>query len=158
MTTPSPGLEPDDPAPAPLAETGSCMIVVATDAPLDARQLTRVARRAAFTLAHTGAAYGHGSCDYAVAFGTRPNAVACAADAEPGPLFEAVFDGVEEAVLDSLLAATTTTGFHDRTVPAPRRARVRGPRPIKSVVPTPSPCPARVRRAAASPGMREPPR
>ncbi|WP_043493501.1 P1 family peptidase, partial [Streptomyces viridosporus] len=85
--------------PAPAAETGSCMIVVATDAPLDARQLTRLARRAVFALARTGAAYSHGSGDYAVAFGTRPGAGAPVADAELGPLFEAVLDGVEEAVL-----------------------------------------------------------
>ncbi|GHH94619.1 P1 family peptidase [Streptomyces capillispiralis] len=104
--------------PAPRAETGSCMIVVATDAPLDARQLTRVARRAVFALARSGAAYSHGSGDYAVAFGTRPDAGAPVADAALGPLFEAVLDGVEEAVLNSLLAATTTTGFDGRTVPA----------------------------------------
>ncbi|GAA3494724.1 P1 family peptidase [Streptomyces prasinosporus] len=104
--------------PAPAAETGSCMIVVATDAPLDARQLTRVARRAVFALARTGAAYSHGSGDYAVAFGTRPDVGAPVADAELGPLFEAVLDGVEEAVLNSLLAATTTTGLGGRTVPA----------------------------------------
>ncbi|MFI8306140.1 P1 family peptidase [Streptomyces sp. NPDC085927] len=102
---------------APVAETGSCMIVVATDAPLDARQLTRVARRAVFALARTGAAYSHGSGDYAVAFGTRPGGGAPVADAELGPLFEAVLDGVEEAVLNSLLAATTVTGPGGRTVP-----------------------------------------
>ncbi|MEV6162877.1 P1 family peptidase [Streptomyces sp. NPDC052052] len=103
--------------PAPVAEAGSCMIVVATDAPLDARQLTRVARRAVFALARTGAAYSHGSGDYAVAFGTRPEAGAPVADAALGPLFEAVLDVVEEAVLNSLLAATTTTGFGGRTLP-----------------------------------------
>ncbi|WP_055626453.1 P1 family peptidase [Streptomyces hirsutus] len=102
---------------APVAETGSCMIVVATDAPLDARQLTRVARRAVFALARTGAAYSHGSGDYAVAFGTRPGGDAPVADADLGPLFEAVLDGVEEAVLNSLLAATTVTGPGGRTVP-----------------------------------------
>ncbi|MFE7232268.1 P1 family peptidase [Streptomyces sp. NPDC002405] len=104
--------------PAPVTETGSCMIVVATDAPVDARQLTRVARRAVFALARTGAAYSHGSGDYAIAFGTRPEAGAPVADAELGPLFEAVLDAVEEAVLNSLLAATTTTGFGGRTLPA----------------------------------------
>ncbi|GGQ10307.1 hypothetical protein GCM10010279_17040 [Streptomyces mutabilis] len=55
---------------APASDAGSCMIVVATDAPLDARQLTRVARRAVFALARTGASYSHGSGDYAIAFGT----------------------------------------------------------------------------------------
>ncbi|MFJ8187670.1 P1 family peptidase [Streptomyces sp. NPDC096105] len=103
----------------PPAETGSCMIVVATDAPLDARQLTRVARRAVFALARTGAAYSHGSGDYAVAFTTtRPGAAPPLADADLSPLFEAVLDAVEEAVLNSLLAATTTTGYAGRTVPA----------------------------------------
>ncbi|WP_345628404.1 P1 family peptidase [Streptomyces thinghirensis] len=104
-------------APVPAGDTGSCMILVATDAPLDARQLTRVARRAVFALARTGAAYSHGSGDYAIAFGTRPDG-APVADAGLGPLFEAVLDAVEEAVLNSLLAATTTTGFGGRTVPA----------------------------------------
>ncbi|MFJ8906951.1 P1 family peptidase [Streptomyces sp. NPDC102351] len=102
----------------PSAETGSCMIVVATDAPLDARQLTRVARRAVFALARTGAAYSHGSGDYAIAFATRPGAAPPVADDGLSPLFEAVLDAVEEAVLNSLLAATTTTGHGGRTVPA----------------------------------------
>ncbi|MGW3867473.1 P1 family peptidase [Streptomyces sp. NPDC005047] len=101
----------------PVADAGSCMIVVATDAPLDARQLTRVARRAVFALARTGAAYSHGSGDYAVAFATRPGG-APVADADLNPLFEAVLDAVEEAVLNSLLAATTTTGVDGRTAPA----------------------------------------
>ena len=101
----------------PVADAGSCMIVVATDAPLDARQLTRVARRAVFALARTGAAYSHGSGDYAVAFATRPGG-APVADADLNPLFEAVLDAVEEAVLNSLLAATTTTGIGGRTAPA----------------------------------------
>ncbi|MFC8868748.1 P1 family peptidase [Streptomyces sp. NPDC057148] len=104
--------------PAPGSDAGSCMIVVATDAPLDARQLTRVARRAVFALARTGAAYSHGSGDYAIAFGTATPAAVPVADAELGPLFEAVLDGVEEAVLNSRLAATTTTGFGGRTAPA----------------------------------------
>lgn len=116
LTPPSPGVAPD--GPGPDADVGSCMIVVATDAPLDSRQLTRVARRAVFALARTGAAYSHGSGDYAVAFGTRPDAGRPVADADLGPLFEAVLDGVEEAVLNSLLAASTTTGFGGRTVPA----------------------------------------
>ncbi|MEU2318126.1 P1 family peptidase [Streptomyces althioticus] len=104
---------------APASETGSCMIVVATDAPLDARQLARVARRAVFALARTGAAYSHGSGDYAVAFTTtRPGTAPPLADTDLSPLFEAVLDAVEEAVLNSLLAATTTTGKAGRTVPA----------------------------------------
>ncbi|KAB8169778.1 S58 family peptidase [Streptomyces sp. 3MP-14] len=104
--------------PAPAAEHGSCVIVVATEAPLDARQLTRVARRAVYALARVGAAYGHGSGDYAVAFGTRPAGGAPVPDAALGPLFEAVLDAVEESVLNALLAAVTTTGFGGHTAPA----------------------------------------
>ncbi|MGQ5577390.1 P1 family peptidase [Streptomyces sp. ECR3.8] len=116
--------------PGPSSETGSCMIVVATDAPLDARQLTRVARRAVFALARTGAAYSHGSGDYAVAFTTtRPGTAPPLADADLSPLFEAVLDAVEEAVLNSLLAATTTTGHAGRTVPALPADRLPADRP-----------------------------
>ncbi|RDD86416.1 P1 family peptidase [Streptomyces parvulus] len=116
VTPRSAGTGPGGPASAP--DTGSCMIVVATDAPLDARQLTRVARRAVFALARTGAAYSHGSGDYAVAFTTRPAGGPPMADTDLDPLFEAVLDAVEEAVLNSLLAATTTTGIGGRTVAA----------------------------------------
>ncbi|MEU0751198.1 P1 family peptidase, partial [Streptomyces albogriseolus] len=126
-------LTPGAPVPegaGPPAETGSCMIVVATDAPLDARQLTRVARRAVFALARTGAAYSHGSGDYAVAFTTtRPGIAPPLADAGLSPLFEAVLDAVEEAVLNSLLAATTTTGYAGRTVPALPADRLTGASP-----------------------------
>src|SRR5262245_16307275 len=51
---------------------GSCMIVVATDAPLDARDLRRLAARSVFALARTGSSYSHGSGDYAIAFSTSP--------------------------------------------------------------------------------------
>ncbi|KOG31379.1 P1 family peptidase [Streptomyces resistomycificus] len=95
-------------------QTGSCMVVAATDAPLDARQLTRLARRAVYGLARVGAAYGHGSGDYGLAFGTRrlgtPAGPSVVADDRLDPLFVAVLDAVEEAVLNSLLTATTTTG------------------------------------------------
>lgn len=103
-----------DPAPP---ETGSCVIVLATDAPLDARQLGRLARRAVFALARVGAAYSHGSGDYAVAFSTVRDG-GPPADGDLSPLFEAALDTVEESVLNSLLAATTTTGRHGRTMPA----------------------------------------
>ncbi|MEU6356093.1 P1 family peptidase [Streptomyces sp. NPDC047072] len=102
------------PVPDPLADTGSCMIVTATDAPLDARQLTRLARRSVYALARVGAAYGHGSGDYGLAFGTRPLGTpagpAVVPDDRLDVLFTAVLDAVEEAVLNSLLTATTTTG------------------------------------------------
>lgn len=102
------------PEQGPGPEYGSCMIVVATDAPVDARQLTRLARRAVYALARVGAGYGHGSGDYALAFGTCPLGGPAGPSVLPddalNPLFTAVLDAVEEAVLNSLLTATTTTG------------------------------------------------
>jgi D-aminopeptidase len=106
---------------------GSCMIVVATDAPLDARDLKRLAARAVFALARTGSTYSNGSGDFAIAFST---AAANRATASTGPqprtflptdavsgLFEAALDATEEAVYNSLLKATDTTA-NRRTVQA----------------------------------------
>jgi D-aminopeptidase len=105
-----------------LAETadGSCMVVVATDAPLDARGLKRLAARAIYALARTGSTYSNGSGDFAIAFSTHS---ANRVTAAPGPqqrvvlptdsvsgLFEAALDATEEAVYNSLLQATDTTG------------------------------------------------
>ena len=92
----------------------SCMIVVATDAPLDARQLGRVSRRAVFAMARVGADFAQGSGDYAVAFsvGTGPPP----ADEDLDPVFGSTMDAVEEALLNSVLAATTTQGRDGRTV------------------------------------------
>ena len=101
------------PSPDPTDDAGSCVIVAATDLPLDARQLGRLARRLVFALGRVGAAYAHGSGDYGIAFATtRGQPVA---DADLSPLFEAALDATEEAVLNSLLAATTTTGRLGRT-------------------------------------------
>lgn len=106
---------------------GSCMIVVATDAPLDARNLERLAARAIFALARTGSTYSNGSGDFAIAFSThgslrvtntsgpQPRTV-LPTDSVSG-LFEAALDATEEAVYNSLLKATTTTG-NGRTIPA----------------------------------------
>jgi D-aminopeptidase len=99
---------------------GSCMIVVATDAPLDARDLGRLAARSVFALARTGSSYSHGSGDYAIAFSTSPEVRVRHGDgtARPrailpsdavSPLFEAVLEATEEAVYNSLLQATTVT-------------------------------------------------
>lgn len=93
----------------------SCMIVVATDAPLDARQLGRLARRAVFAMGRVGASFSNGSGDYAIAFGTAGADRAPLPDAEINPLFTAVLDATEEALLNSLLTATTTIGVHGRT-------------------------------------------
>ncbi|SDL43472.1 D-aminopeptidase [Nonomuraea maritima] len=93
----------------------SCMIVVATDAPLDSRRLGRLARRAVFAMGRVGASYSHGSGDYAIAFSTAPPERPLLPDAVLDPLFAAVMDVVEEALLDSVFTATTTTGVHGRT-------------------------------------------
>ncbi len=99
---------------------GSCMIVVATDAPLDARDLKRLGARAVFALATTGSTYSNGSGDFAIAFSTfRDNRVTGASGRQPriflptdatSGLFEAALDATEEAVYNSLLKATDTTG------------------------------------------------
>ena len=87
------------------------MIVIGTDAPLDARQLTRLARRGVFSLGRTGAGYSHGSGDYAIAFSTSPvSDLSRVDDDELSPLFAAALDATEEAVLNSLFVATSTEG------------------------------------------------
>jgi D-aminopeptidase len=90
------------------------MIVVATDAPVDARNLERLARRALAGLARTGSAFSNGSGDYVIAFSTVP--VARLPGAGPlgndamSPLFEAAIEATEEAVYNSLFLATTVRG------------------------------------------------
>jgi D-aminopeptidase len=114
---------------------GSCMIVVATDAPLDARDLKRLAARAVFGLARTGSSFSHGSGDYAIAFSTDPGLRARTADRAPAPrtilpsdgvspLFQATLEATEEAVYNSLFRATTMSG-NGRTVDAIPLDRVR---------------------------------
>ena len=105
------------------------MIVVATDAPLDARDLKRLAARAIYALARTGSTYANGSGDFAIAFSTHASLRATsAAGRGPQPrtvlptdsvsgLFEAVLDATEEAVYNSMLQAVDTTG-RGRTVRA----------------------------------------
>ena len=108
---------------------GSCMIVVATDAPLDARNLKRLAARAVFGLARTGSSYSNGSGDYAIAFSTDPSLRVPYNDPSlqhpevlpndaVSPLFQAALEATEEAVYNALLQATTMTGRDGRTVEA----------------------------------------
>lgn len=99
----------------PDAQGNSCMIVVATDAPVDARQLGRVARRAVFAMGRVGADYQHGSGDYGIAFATAEPALP-PRDADLDPLLLATLEATEAALLHSLLAAPTTTGRLGRTV------------------------------------------
>ena len=98
------------------------MIVVATDAPLDARQLTRVAKRALLGLAAVGSPMTHGSGDYVIAFSSAESVRVPARQSAPldtrellrdaslSPLFQATREATEEAILNSLLKATTVTG------------------------------------------------
>ncbi|MBC9177953.1 P1 family peptidase [Roseomonas ludipueritiae] len=94
---------------------GSVMVVIATDAPLSDRNLGRLALRSMAGLARTGAAFSDGSGDYAIAFSTHPQVrrpapegmVADWPNEKMSPLFVAAAEAVEEAVLNSLLRATT---------------------------------------------------
>jgi D-aminopeptidase len=109
---------------------GSCMVVVATDAPLDARNLKRLAARAMLGLAKTGSYSSNGSGDYVIAFSVAPDT---RVPADPktrtlsppvlnndavSPLFQAVKEATEEAVYNSLFMAKTTLGSGGRTVEA----------------------------------------
>ena len=98
------------------------MIVVATDAPLDARNLKRLAARGLLGVARTGSSASNGSGDYAIAFSTALQVRIHSSDKAPtrnvevmtndamSPLFEAVIEATEEAVYNSMFKATTTTG------------------------------------------------
>jgi D-aminopeptidase len=100
-------------APAP---GGSCIAVVATDAPLAPAQLERLARRAGLGLARAGSVAHHGSGEIFVAFATSDER--SFPDRELDPLFQATVDATEEAVLCSLWAAVDTTGREGRLVRA----------------------------------------
>ncbi len=107
---------------------GSCMIVVATDAPIDSRDLQRLAARAVFALGRTGSSYSNGSGDFAIAFSTSlemrtrfGDAALRARSILPpdaiSPLFQAVLEATEESVYNSLLRATTVSS-RQRTIEA----------------------------------------
>ncbi|MFL6209283.1 MAG: P1 family peptidase [Pyrinomonadaceae bacterium] len=110
---------------SPHAADGSIIIVIATDAPVDARNLRRMAARAILGLARTGAAGSNGSGDYAIAFSTapevrintrlsaqlyEPRATKLLANDALSPIFLAVIEATEEAIYNSLLRAETMTG------------------------------------------------
>ena len=127
LATPSP----QPPGQETVAD-GSIIIVIATDAPLDARNLGRMAARAMMGLARTGAAGSNGSGDYAIAFSTapdvrirlgsqsersQPRTIKTLGNDAASPLFLAVIEATEEAIYNSLFKATTTSG-RGRTVEA----------------------------------------
>ena len=102
---------------SPRGEDGSCMIVVATNAPLDSRNLERLAQRALAGMARTGSSFSNGSGDYVIAFSTAkevrirhgdsnsPAASLLSNDAV-SPLFKAVIEATEEAIINSMFKAT----------------------------------------------------
>jgi D-aminopeptidase len=87
-------------------ELGSIMIIIATDAPVDARNLRRMGARAMMGLARTGAAGTNGSGDYAIAFSTARNATSLVPNDSMSPLFLATIEATEEAIYNSLFMAT----------------------------------------------------
>ncbi len=102
---------------------GSVMIVLATDAPIEHRNLSRLARRALAGLARTGSAMSNGSGDYVIAFSTVP---VLRRGAEPqvtnealSPLFEAAIEVTEEAIYNSLFMATTVRGYRGTATALP---------------------------------------
>lgn len=104
---------------------GSCVVVIATDAPLTSRQLGRIARRAFLGLARTGSVLSGTSGDYAIAFTTNRNGIegsgntnACLADSQLNGLFLAAVESTEEAVYDALFAAETMRGRVGNTLEA----------------------------------------
>lgn len=115
---------PSDPA---VADAGSIIVIVATDAPLLADQCKRVARRAAVGLARVGGTGGNGSGDIFLAFSTAnrvratattPTVVTTLPAGTLTPLFDATAEAVEESIWNALVAAETMTGHRGRTVHA----------------------------------------
>jgi len=113
------------------AVDGSCMIVVATDAPVDARNLKRLAARAILGMARTGSSASNGSGDYVIAFSpatasrivsehsTEARQVTVLGNEAMSPLFEAAIEATEEAIINSLFKATTATGRGHRVEALP---------------------------------------
>lgn len=114
---------------------GSIIIIIATDAPLDARQLGRLAKRAALGLARTGSTARHGSGDFMLAFSTgntiphypkdRTFPMTHLADTHLNPLLSATVEATEEAILNALTMATTMVGRDGRRVEAISLSKLR---------------------------------
>lgn len=128
---------------SPGQSEGSIIIVIATDAPLDGRQLTRLAKRASLGLARTGSTARHGSGDFMLAFSTAnviphyPQAstytLTHLADTHLNPLITATVEATEEAILNALTMATTVVGRDGHRVEAIDLDR------IKALVPSSRP-------------------
>ena len=121
-----------DPQSVPIPEAGSVIVVAATDAPLDHRQLRRVIRRAGVGLARCGSFWGNGSGDVFLGFTTANRiphaattdvlAVRMLAENKIDLLFQAMAEATQEAVLDALAAADTTEGRAGHVRPGLRHA------------------------------------
>ncbi|MFC3127431.1 P1 family peptidase [Pseudoroseomonas globiformis] len=121
---------------AVAAERGSVIVVLATDVPLEHRQLRRVAARAGTGIAWTGSFWGHGSGDIGVAFSTAehlPHEPAAPllprhvlAEGLMDLLFRATAEATAEAVMDAMLAADSTTGFRGHRRLSLREVLARG--------------------------------
>ena len=110
-----------------IEDEGSCMIVVATNAPLSPRNLKRMAKRTAHAFGRVGAYSSNGSGDYAIAFSTaqKVRRISRGNDLEfvlqevhnrhMSPLFQAVVEGTEEAIVNSILMATTVESKYGRS-------------------------------------------
>lgn len=119
----------------PGQSEGSIIIIVATDAPLDARQLSRLAKRAALGLARTGSTARHSSGDFILAFSTaniiphypaEPTfSLTHLADTHMNPVITATVEATEEAILNALTMATTVVGRDGYKVEAISLARLR---------------------------------
>ncbi len=119
----------------PGLSEGSIIVIVSTDAPLDGRQLTRLAKRAALGLARTGSTARHGSGDFILAFSTanviphypkEPTyTLVHLADTHLNPLITATVEATEEAILNALTMATTIVGRDDRRIEAIALDRLR---------------------------------
>lgn len=133
-------VEPDDPRAeetrpdgsddATGSDDGSIVIVVGTDAPVSGRQLSRIAKRGTLGLGRTGATASHGSGDFVIAFGNadgtgRERSPSSTADAALSQVFRATAEAVEEAIGNSLVRATTTTGVGGTTYRAIPTAELR---------------------------------
>jgi D-aminopeptidase len=120
---------------SPGQSEGSIIVLIATDAPLDSRQLTRLAKRAALGLARTGSTARHGSGDFMLAFSTAniiphyPKEPTFQhrhlADTHLNPLITATVEATEEAILNALTMATTVVGRDGHRIEAISLTRLR---------------------------------
>jgi D-aminopeptidase len=123
------------PAVQPGLSEGSIIVVIGTDAPLDGRQLTRLAKRASLGLARTGSTARHGSGDFILAFSTANTiphypkdptyTLTHLADTHLNPLLAATVEATEEAILNALTMATTVTGRDGHRVEAISLSRLK---------------------------------